>query len=315
MPLIDLKSDLAARATSSLNENERRAEDSSRLLKLLAGGTGLIFAAKQALLDPKSATKRLAAITAQIGLNTVPFGLGNHIGFDPNGPGLSQAVSGTAEERSIVRDRVSQYQNISTKVTDWTPYSAGPGYLDEIATGRDFTNRTAIGRDDDLNNILFYFTSYNVENGQLVNGPSLVFPSFFQSISDNVNGNWNSFSYTGRGEQFHVYQTYGRTMQINFKAAAFNYQELVTMNSKLAKLRSAAAPTYTPSQGYMKGTFLKLTIGSFVRSLPGFISSVGFTINDNVPWETEDGKLKIPHVIDVSVGYTVIEQNTPQFSF
>ena len=348
MPLIDLKSDLAARVTTALNDNERRVEDSSRLLKLLAGGVGLTFAAKQAMLDPKSALIRLASITAQLGLNSVPFGLGNHIGFNPNGFGISNIVQGTAAERTLIRDKASQYQEIATKVTDWTPYSnpgyitdgefplvdkqttytnivtkpsdwtkhqSDPGYLDENPIDSDVTAKVAMDREADLNTVPFYFTSYSVSNGQLTNGSSLAFPAFFNSISDNTNGNWNSFSYTGRGESFHVYQTYGRTMQINFKVAAFNYGELRRIDTKIGKLRSTAAPTYSSSTGYMKGTFLKLTIGTFVRSLPGFVTSVGFTIDDNVPWETNSSRIKIPHVIDVSVGYTVIEQNTPQFSF
>lgn len=336
MPLIDLKSDLAARVTRALNENERRAEDSSRLLKLLAGGTGITFAAKQAMLDPKSATKRLAAIIAQIGRNTVPFGLGNHIGFDPNGPGLSQAVSGTAEEISDiksrwtsgpsypVKDHRSQYQNAFSEYNSETDIASSVSrrpyysYNTDVIEAKKKNDTSIVYQEEralqQLDTVPFYFTTYKVENGQLRNGPSLPFPSFFQTISDSINGNWSSFSYTGRGEQFHVYQTYGRTMQMSFKVAAFNYEELQRLHKRLTILRSLAAPTYTQSEKYMKGTFVKLTIGDVVKSLPGFLTSISYTIGDNVPWEIADDKLKLPHVIDVSVGYTVIEQTTPQLN-
>lgn len=355
MPLIDLKSDLSAKVTTALNDNERRVEDSKRLANFLFSGKGALFAAKQGMLDadikklklnPTITAKRLASISAQIGLNAIPFGLGNHIGFDPNGPGLSQAVSGTAEEVSVVRDRTSTYKNLAKNTTekydtqdlhqptripledketdytsivandtDWVKYQTEDVYLAEQAIERDLTVKEAMLRDADLGTIPFFFTSYSISNGQLTNGPSLAFPAFFNNIQDSVNGNWNSFNYTGRGELFHVYQTYGRTLTMGFKVAAFNYQELRSINTKLSKLRSTAAPTYSSTTGYMKGTFLKLTIGDFVRSLPGFITSVGFTVSDNIPWETANGKLKIPHVVDVSVSYTVVEQNTPQFSF
>lgn len=346
MPLIDLKSDLSAKVTTALNDNERRAQDSSRLLKLLASGKGIIFAANQTLLDPKTAAKRLASIAAQIGLNAIPFGLGNHIGFDPNGPGLSQAVSGTAEEVSDIKDRYesgpvyptkdhrSQYQNalvdynsdqdIANTISRRPYYSYNE---DVIESKKKFDTKVTYQEQSELNNldvVPFYFTSYKLSNGKVESGQSIPFPSFFQSISDSVNGNWNSFNYTGRGEKFFVYQTYGRTIQMTFKVAAFNYEELQKLYSRLYILRSMAAPTYSPiardeetgitSGGYMKGTFVKLTIGDFVKSLPGFVTTISYTVSDNVPWETQEGKQKLPHVIDVSVSYTVLESTTPQFS-
>lgn len=318
MPLIDLKSNLAATATRVLNNTERRVEDSSKLLKLLASGKGATFAAKQALLDPKAATKRLASITAQLALNSVPFGVGGSIGFDTNKNDLSNSVEGTAEENSGIRDIKSKYQDLFIK-EDRSYVSEYPTQLDVRAKYevKDHAQTSYTAEEQDLLNnidtVPFYFTTYQLDGGQVTNGFSLAFPAFFNSISDSVNGNWSSFSYTGRGEQFHVYQMYGRSLTMNFKVAALSERDLAPLYSKLESLRSFTAPTYT-DLGYMRGTLLKTTIGSFVKGLPGFATNISYGISDNVPWEIANRDYILPHVVDVQVGFTVIEPTTPQLT-
>lgn len=331
MPLIDLKSDLARGVVKVLNDNERRRDDSSKLLKLLASGKGLTFAAKQAILDPKSAALRLASITAQLGLNTVPLGLGNHIGFNPNNGIFGNAVEGTASEPTKIRDRVSAYNSVATSAKDWTPYS-NPGFLDETVENADyayrygdsmqrqrFSDTTTVIRPEEqerlneFDTVPFYFTTYELNDGQVNLGYSLPFPAFFTNISDNVNGVWQGFSYAGRGEMFHVYQNYNRSFQASFKVAAFSKEELPKIKRRAEILRSFAAPSYVPTSGYMKGTFLKLTIGDYLKSVPGFITNISFTISNDFNWEIEDRSIIFPHVLDISFGFTILEQKTPQF--
>lgn len=312
MPLIDIRSQLRDLADAGYQEARSefqfRNEDANRMLKFFASSQGGIFAAKQAILNPEDAVARVAKALAATQLSRVPFGLVS--------PGAGVSAQGSAEEDTKIRDRNSIYKaSIPTnaKSTEEKKVQTYEDVVDVRGAYAKNDSNLLYGPEADLNEIdsvPFYFTTYQVNDGVLSNNFTLAFPAFFQSISDNVTGNWNSFKYTGRGEQFYVYQMYGRTISMTFKVAAFSEAELGIIHNKLGSLRSFAAPTYN-GNGYMKGNFLKLTIGNYVKNLPGFVSSVGFSVDTNVPWEIIDREQILPHVVNVTVAYTVIEQATP----
>lgn len=326
MPLIDIRSQLRDLADKGYKETRSefqfRNEDANRMLKFFASSQGGIFAAKQALLNPEDAVARVARALAATQLSRVPFGLVS--------PEVIPGVQGSAEEKSTIKVRyengpvypekghTSQYKAIidSTIKQKSAEEKKVKTYRDVIDVRGAYAKNDSnllYGPEADLNQIdsvPFYFTTYQVNDGVLSNNFTLAFPAFFQSISDNVTGNWNSFKYTGRGEQFYVYQMYGRTISMTFKVAAFSEAELGIIHNKLGSLRSFAAPTYN-GNGYMKGNFLKLTIGNYAKNLPGFVSNVGFSVDTNVPWEIIDREQILPHVVNVTVAYTVIEQATP----
>ena len=342
MPLIDLKSDLAAVVTTALNDNERRVQDSSRLLKLLASGKGLTFAAKQAMLDPSTALERLASITTQLSLNIVPFGLGNHFGINPN---LTSTSEGSAEEPTLYKD-LGQVQKAASKSVEFdvrkkfydkgfegtrfdspdfdekysqpdydsdidikTKVSRSYSYTDSIREISDVT--TTEDKALELDTVPFYFSTYKYDDGIVAVDRLLPFQAFFSSISDSVQGSWNSFNFTGRGERFHVYQMYGRNISMTFRVAAFSEDQLSIIHQRLAKLQKLTAPKYS-SSGFMQGNVINITIGNFVKSLPGFVTQVGASVDANTPWEIENRTQILPHVVTVSLGFTVIEAQTPR---
>lgn len=331
MPIIDLKSELrtlAERIYEGTKSNlEHRNDDANRMLKFFGSAEGAMYAAKQALLSPEDATKRIARALKATQLSRAPFGLG---GPQPNLPS-----EGTAEEISRILDRTSKYQALTKDAKESTP-----AWSRESLTQDQFLNKTVEGEDyiykygdsfdrhrffdqtvlirpeeeDRLKNfdtVPFYFTTYNLSNGKVELGQSLPFTSFISSISDSAGGNWNSFSFTGRGELFHVFQTYSRTLSITFKVAAFNQDELGKIHQRLSYLKNLTAPKYT-STGLMQGNIISLTIGDYLKQLPGFLTSVGFTVDENINWETREGEEKLPHVVNVQVQFTVIEKTTPK---
>ena len=71
----------------------------------------------------------------------------------------------------------------------------------------------------------------------------------------------------------------------------------------------------------MRGTFVKLTVGSFFYELPGFISSLTLEIPQESPWEigindegTSDNTVKeMPHMVKVTgISFTPIHTFRPQ---
>ena len=76
----------------------------------------------------------------------------------------------------------------------------------------------------------------------------------------------------------------------------------------------------------MRGTFVRLKIGDYLDSTPGFISSIGFSWNTTYPWQAEktekfknnnvegvyDNVPLLPHILDVSCNFTPIHNFIPQ---
>ena len=88
---------------------------------------------------------------------------------------------------------------------------------------------------------------------------------------------------------------------------------------KMVYLASATAPTYGTS-GLMRGTLARLTVGSYLDQIPGVITSVKFTVDNNVPWEIAMGQPEgvetdvqvLPMVLDCSISFKPIHDFAPQ---
>ena len=282
MPLIKLETKLDAyvkNAKTQYNTITSASENhAKKLANFLVSPNGAIFAAKQAALQPETAPQRLAAILAQSAVGVLP---GIHI---PTNFSLKG-------EQKLAKYYHNHETSANGKI-DSTAFVSG----DDLA---------------ELDIVPFYFTTYKLSSGQVEMGESLAFRSFFSSIQDSVSGNWSSFNYTGRGEMFYVFNNRGRTVNMTFKVAAFNQDQLRVIHNKVKALKSFVAPTYNEN-GYMQGNFFKLTIGDYIKSTPGIITNVGVSVTNEVPWEVRSRQDILPHVLDISVGFTVLENKTPQ---
>ena len=93
------------------------------------------------------------------------------------------------------------------------------------------------------------------------------------------------------------------------------------MYQKLTYLASTLAPDYSGDGGYMKGNITRLTVGSYFYRIPGFISSLTYTVPENASWEIafdqpengqEQDQLETPRHFEVSVNFTPIHDFAPQ---
>jgi len=147
----------------------------------------------------------------------------------------------------------------------------------------------------------------------------LYFRAFLDSFNDSYNGDWSKNSYLGRGEAFHTYGGFDRSISLGFKIAASSRHEMQPLYQKMVYLASATAPTY--SNNFMRGTLVKLTVGDYVYALPGFLEQVNYTWQTDYPWEiafqnpegdTDDDMQELPHVLDCQVNFKPIHNFTPQ---
>ena len=129
-------------------------------------------------------------------------------------------------------------------------------------------------------------------------------------FSDNYAGDWTGTKYVGRGEELYTYNGFKRDISFDFKAAAFSKADMVPLYDKLNALVGATAPTYGNGL-FMQGTFTKITVGDYLKKVPGIIRSVGLTWDKGTPWEIE-GDLRVPHMLSVSIAFTPIHNFVPQ---
>ena len=142
----------------------------------------------------------------------------------------------------------------------------------------------------------------------------LHFRAYLDSFDDSFTGNWSDFNYVGRGENFHTYQNFNRSIGIGFKIAAQTRYEMRPLYQKIVTLASATAPTYS-AEGFMRGTLVQATVGSYIRELPGFLTSVNFSWDKDYPWEIAlDGsdQQELPMILNCQLQFTPIHRFTPQ---
>ncbi len=132
------------------------------------------------------------------------------------------------------------------------------------------------------------------------------FRAFLEGFQDSYNANYNEQKYVGRGDTFYNYTGFTREIGFGFKVVALSQGELIPMYKKLNYLASIMMPDYNQS-GLMRGSMVKLTVGDYIKDLPGFIGGFTYAFNDAAPFEIGiDGRgirdpeiPQVPHMIDV----------------
>jgi hypothetical protein len=123
----------------------------------------------------------------------------------------------------------------------------------------------------------------------------------------------------GRGDKFYNYTGFSRDINFTFQVHPQSRAEMRSIYQKLNLLAASLAPDYR--NGYMKGNLIRLTIGDYLYIVPGFISSLTYTIPEESAWEIalnspegggDYGLMETPKYFDVSVAFTAIHDFAPQ---
>jgi len=150
----------------------------------------------------------------------------------------------------------------------------------------------------------------------------LFFRAFLDSFGDSFKSSWDSVKYSGRGEDLFTYKGFSRDIGLSFKIAAQSSAEMKPLYRKLNYLASTTAPDYGDG-GRIRGNYIRLTVGDYLNSQPGFITNIGIKWNKEYPWEIaiskpEDGAssqpMILPHVLDVDLSFTPIHDFLPRKS-
>jgi hypothetical protein len=129
-------------------------------------------------------------------------------------------------------------------------------------------------------------------------------------ITDNHQASYNAFKYLGRGEDFFTYQGFSRTINFGFRVAVENSKDLVPIYDKLNALASQVYPDYS-TNNIMRTSLIKLTVGDYMRRMPGILESVNITVSQDSSWEIEDN-YQLPHYVDVTITFKPIHEELPE---
>ena len=167
--------------------------------------------------------------------------------------------------------------------------------------------------------IRFRFEVLDNENNQ--SATYVHFRAFLGAINDNYGGQWDAKQFVGRGDKFYNYTGFSRDISLSFTVHPQSREEMAAMYQKLTYLASTLAPDYSGDGGYMKGNITRLTVGSYFYRIPGFISSLSYTVPENASWEIafdspekgfERDQMEVPRHFEVSVNFTPIHDFAPQ---
>ena len=222
--------------------------------------------------------------------------------------------NGAGSEKYIKEFRVGLgNQGLSPTSTDYTKTRRES--VDKI-NALDVQNNKVSGTVEGRDLIKFKFEIITPEDSKF-----LYFRAYLDSLSDNFKGSWNETKYVGRAEAMQIYEGFSRDISFGFKIAASTRIEMEPLYRKMVYLASSTAPTYAGEGGFMRGTFARITIGSYLYEVPGVITSVDYKWDTNYPWEiafqnpvggTDDDMQELPQILDCSITFKPIHDFIPQ---
>lgn len=166
---------------------------------------------------------------------------------------------------------------------------------------------------DDLDTIVLKFES--IKQNKAVN-----FLATITGLSESFSPSWDSAKFIGNPFSFYTYTGNERTLSFSFKVFSLNPKEHKAAWDRLNFLTSLTYPQdYEGDAGYITPPFIRLTLGDMYIKKEGFLSSLSYSVDDNVPWETENSRnsidgeekmngYKLPRIITVQTEFKTIEQ-------
>lgn len=248
------------------------------------------------------------------------------------------AIFGVTDFRKVLRQGITNSnilsdspdystQNIENRVFLGNPgrrdkniisYTRGLGFgaLDKI-TAKPLYSSILVANNEV--NDLVKFRIEAINNDLPAEGVFMHFRAFLDTFTDNYNADWSSTQYVGRGEKFYNYNSFDRTINLGWTVAAQSKEELIPMYQKLNFLASNLMPDYN-KEGYMRGPLVRMTVGGYLYSQPGFLTNLVYDVPQESPWEigindegASDNTVKeLPHMMKVTATFTPIHTFVPR---
>jgi len=128
-------------------------------------------------------------------------------------------------------------------------------------------------------------------------------------VTETFSPSWNGIKYPGRADKAYMYSEFERTLSFSFKAYATSRDEMKNIWKKLSELSKLTMPTYGSAySGHICYFRLGQIWGNGIKGVPSLITSLTYTIPDDLPWDiNHDGNLsELPMGVDVNIGLTIL---------
>jgi hypothetical protein len=122
----------------------------------------------------------------------------------------------------------------------------------------------------------FVFSLINNDNPNGGQDTTFSFRAYIEDFNDTFNGEWDTYKYVGRGENFYKYKGFNRDMSISFVVPAISRADIITNYQKINALIWAVMPDYS-EKGLMRGQLAKFTMGDYLRDSLVVIRNISLT--------------------------------------
>lgn len=225
-----------------------------------------------------------------------------------------RTINGT--EKNVIKDtRINLGdQGVNKGRAYYRDYSNTNELSEDKLNALDIQNSRPDGINEARDLAKFFFEVITPDKTRFLN-----FRAFITSLDDSYNGTWEGKRYVGRADEFYTYGGFSRDISISFTIAAATRSEMKPLYRKMVYLASTTAPTYGDSK-FMRGTVVRLSLGSYFNEIPGVITSVKYSWKTDYPWEIamespeggETGVQELPMVLDCSISFKPIHDFVPQ---
>jgi hypothetical protein len=190
-----------------------------------------------------------------------------------------------------------------------------------LAISPDGTIINALDGVDDY--IDFGFALISNNNPGIDADTTFSFRAYIEDFNDSFNGEWDTYKYVGRGENFYKYKGFTRDMSISFIIPALSRADMITNYQKINALIWAVMPDYS-EKGLMRGQLAKFTMGDYLKNSLVVIKTIsiapimemGFDLNqdseDKFTLQSGDAEYvgQLPKGIKVQCTLTPLTQGT-----
>jgi hypothetical protein len=169
----------------------------------------------------------------------------------------------------------------------------------------------------------FGFALINNDSPNMGMDTTFSFRAYIEDFNDSFNGEWDTYKYVGRGENFYKYKGFTRDMSISFIVPALSRADMITNYQKINALIWAVMPDYS-EKGLMRGQLAKFTMGDYLKDSLVVIKTIsiapimemGFDLNqdwsDSFTLQSGDAEYvgQLPKGIKVQCTLTPLTQGT-----
>ena len=170
-----------------------------------------------------------------------------------------------------------------------------------------FLNKSTRNEKPDDNQLIKFYLNF-IDPDNPGGNNYLYWQAYIDNFSDQIGADYDSFNYVGRGYPLYKYKGFTRKIGLDFTIVAGSSDEIVPIYQKLNTLIQRLAPNYG-GEGYLRGSFVKLTFGDYLDSTPGIIEGFSLSPIFDAGFDITKGR-QLPKAIKVSgFGFTPIADN------